>query len=185
MLIYTDDGILIGPTAGNINDVIQILQAPAGKDKEFRVFNITNEGGLCDYLGVKVEHLANGLIKLSQPHLIQQVLDDLGFNERTTSKPTPAASTVKLSRDLHGQSYEEKWSYRSVIGKLNFIEKSTRPDLAYAVHQRARFSNDPKASHANAVKRIGKYLILSKDQGILNPKDHSFDCWVDVDFVGD
>jgi hypothetical protein len=84
----SDDGILIGPAAGDIDDVIRILQAPAGKDKEFRAFNITDEGDLCHYLGVKVEHLANGLIKLSQPHLIQQVLDDLGFNERTTSKCT-------------------------------------------------------------------------------------------------
>jgi hypothetical protein len=40
-------------------------------------------------------------------------------------------------------------------------------------------------SHANAVKRIRKYLIASKDQGIiLNPKDHSFDCWVNANFVG-
>lgn len=29
---------------------------------------------------------------------------------------------------------DEKLSYRSVIGKLNFLEKSSRPDLAYSVH---------------------------------------------------
>lgn len=79
----------------------------------------------------------------------------------------------------------EDWHYRSVIGKLNFIEKSTRPDIAYAFHQCARFSNDPKASHATAVKHIVKYLMTTKDQGIyLRPNDHSFDCWVDTDFVG-
>jgi hypothetical protein len=45
--------------------------------------------------------------------------------------------------------------------------------------------NDPKLSHENAVKRIVKYLITTKDQGIyLQPDDHSFDCWVDADFVG-
>ena len=80
---------------------------------------------------------------------------------------------------------QENWHYRSVIGKLNFIEKSTRPDIAYAVHQCARFSNDPKASHATAVKHIVKYLLTTKDQGIyLRPNEHSFDCWVDADFVG-
>jgi hypothetical protein len=46
-------------------------------------------------------------------------------------------------------------------------------------------SADPRESHATAVKRIGKYLLATKDKGlILNPKDHSFDCWVDADFVG-
>jgi hypothetical protein len=71
------------------------------------------------------------------------------------------------------------------MGKLNFLEKSTRPDIAYAVHQCARFCLEPKESHATAVKRIGKYLIENKGKGmILNPKQHSFDCYVDADFVG-
>jgi hypothetical protein len=46
MLIYTDNGILIGPSADNIDDVIPILQAPAGKNKECRAFNITDKGDL-------------------------------------------------------------------------------------------------------------------------------------------
>jgi hypothetical protein len=185
MLIYTDDGIFVGPTSADIDEAIRILQQPVGKDGIYRAFNLTDEGDLNDYLGVKVDHLPNGHIKLSQPHLIQQVIDDLGFNDRTSTKPTPAASTIKLHRDMHGNGFQEIWSYRSVIGKLNFIEKSTRPDISYAVHQCARFASDPKVSHAHAVKRIVKYLIGTKDKGIiLNPRDHSFDCWVDADFVG-
>jgi hypothetical protein len=53
------------------------------------------------------------------------------------------------------------------------------------VQQCAWFCNGPKALHANAVKRIGKYLIASTGCGILlNQKDHSFACWVDANFVG-
>ena len=186
MLIYTDDGILIGPTSKHIDEAIAILQAPITKKGEkFRAFKMTDEGDLADYLGVKIEYLKGGAIKLSQPHLIQTILNELGYNERTKSKPTPAASSVKLNRDIHGKSYEETWSYRRLIGMLNFVEKSTRPEIAYAVHQAARFSNDPKESHANAVKRIGKYLLGTKEKGIiLQPNDHSFGCWVDADFVG-
>jgi hypothetical protein len=152
-------------------------------------FNMTDEETLCDYLGVKVDYLDNGTIKLSQPHLIQQILDDLGFNERTGTKATPAASTVKLSRDIHEEPFDEDWHYRSVIGvigKMNFVEKSTRPGIAYSVHQCARFSTDPKASHAAAIKRLGKCLLGTKDKGmILNPQgDHLFDCWCDADFCG-
>ena len=185
LLIYTDDGILIGPTPSDIDDVIKLLKGKAGKKSEFKAFNMTDEGDLCDYLGVKVDHLPNGTIKLSQPHLIQQILEDLGFNEKTTTKNTPAPSTQKIGRDLHGSPMKDAWSYRSVIGKLNFLEKSTRPEIAYAVHQCARFASDPKELHAAAVKRIGKYLLGTKDKGIiLNPKEHSFDCFVDADFVG-
>jgi Reverse transcriptase (RNA-dependent DNA polymerase) len=187
MLIYTDDGILIAPTQDEIDTVIDVIRNPCvtASGQTFKAFNITDEGTLNDYLGVKVEKLPNGAIKLSQPAIIQQILDDLGFNDKTTTKPTPAASTVFLHRDVHGQDHDEKWHYRSVIGKLNFLEKSTRPDIAYAVHQAARFCTEPKQSHSTAVKRIGKYLLDTKDKGlILNPKDHSFECYVDADFVG-
>jgi hypothetical protein len=182
LLIYTDDGILTGDSDADIDAVIELLRLPTG---EHRAFNLTDEGTLNDYLGVKVEHLADGAIKLSQPHLIQQIIDDMGFKNSTVAKPTPAASTIKLSRDVHGESMQEDWHYRSIIGKLNFLEKSTRPDIAYAVRQCARFSNDPKVSHAIAVKRIVKYLIGTRDKGTyLQPDNDSFECWVDADFVG-
>ena len=187
LMIYTDDGIFIGPTQGHIDECYDLLS------KEFtdengvthRAFRMTVEGELADYLGVKIQQLPNGTIKLYQPHLIKQILEDMGFNERTTVKSTPASTAAKISRDLHGPAFDEAWSYRSVIGKLNFLEKSTRPDISYAVHQCARFSNDPRASHATAVKRIAKYLLGTANKGvILNPRDHSFDCFVDADFVG-
>jgi hypothetical protein len=58
-------------------------------------------------------------------------------------------------------------------------------DLSYAIHQCARFCSEPKESHAEAVKRIGRYLIGTKDKGIIiDPKSNSFDCFVDADFVG-
>jgi hypothetical protein len=185
LMIYTDDGILTGDDDADIDSVIELLRLPAGATSENRAFDMTDEGTLNDYLGVKVEHMKDGAIKLSQPHLIQQIIDDMGFDELTTAKPTPAAATVKLGRDVHGKPMKENWHYRSIIGKLNFLEKSTRPDIAYAVHQCARFSNDPKESHVVAVKRIVKYLIGTKDKGIyLRPDSHSFECWVDADFVG-
>jgi hypothetical protein len=72
-----------------------------------------------------------------------------------------------------------------VIGKLNFLEKSTRGDISYPVHQCARFSVNLKESHGEAVKRIGRYLMGTLDKGIiLNPTEDSFECYVDADFCG-
>ena len=51
MLIYTDDGIFCAPTQGDIDEVMVILQAPAGRHKEFRAFKMTDEGNISDYLG--------------------------------------------------------------------------------------------------------------------------------------
>ena len=55
--------------------------------------------------------------------------------------------------------------YARVIGQLNFLEKSMQPDIAYAVHQCARFARDPRESHKQAVLRIGRYLMSTKDKG--------------------
>jgi hypothetical protein len=124
-------------------------------------------------------------MRLSQPHLIQQILNDLGFKDNTKPKRTPAPSAIILHRDPDGPDFEEEWAYRSVVGKLNFLEKSTRGDLSYAVHQCARFSANPKHSHAEATRHIGLYLVGTKDKGIiLNPTEASFDCFVDADFCG-
>ena len=144
---------------------------------------MTDEGDLADYLGVKIQRLSNGTIKLSQPHLIEQILEDLGFKGNTMERETPALSTVKLNQDVEGVPMQEEWDYRSIVGKLNFLEKSTRCDLSYAVHQCARFSSDPKQSHAEAVKRIGRYLLKTRNKGlILNPSGFGFDCFVDANF---
>ena len=69
---------------------------------------------------------------------------------------------------------------------LNFLEKSTRPDIAYAVHQCARFCCEPKQSHIDAVIHLAKYLQGTKDKGIIfNPcKDKSFETYADADFAG-
>ena len=55
-----------------------------------------------------------------------------------------------------------------------------------AVHQAARFCIDPKLSHERAIYRIGKYILGTKDKGIvIKPnKDKGLECYVDADFAG-
>ena len=73
---------------------------------------------------------------------------------------------------------------------LNYLVNSTQPDLAYSVHQCARFSNDPKRSHEQAVKRILRYLLYLKrteTMGIrfLPSQSKSLKVYVDASFAGD
>lgn len=68
-------------------------------------------------------------------------------------------SSKILHMDIDGENMETKWEYASIIWQLNFLEKSTRPDFKYAVHQYARFTANPKSSHKMAVLHIWRYLI--------------------------
>ena len=57
---------------------------------------VTYEGTIEDLLGVNIER-KEGKIKLSQPHLIEQVINDLGLNhDKVLSKPIAAASSKIL-----------------------------------------------------------------------------------------
>jgi hypothetical protein len=107
------------------------------------------------------------------------------FQPNKKSVSTPALSSRILQPDIDGQPFNQPWKYRSIIGKLNFLKKSTRPDIAYAVHQCARFIASPKESHASAVKCIARYLLGTHNLGLTyRPSDHSIYCWADADFVG-
>ena len=62
--------------------------------------------------------------------------------------------------------------------------------MSYAVHQYARFRNDPRHSHEQAVKRIIRYLIgLKRDDtlGIIcvPNKAMSIETYVDASFAGE
>jgi Reverse transcriptase (RNA-dependent DNA polymerase) len=150
IVIYTDDTIITGSNVAKVDSTI---------NKIAELFNITSEDEVNDFIGVNIAHTDDGKILLTQPKLIQNILDDLGLKDDTKIKAIPALSSKILQPPIDSPSFNETWHYRSLIGKLNFLEKSTRPDIAYAVHQCARFSSNPIYEHGKAIKQIGRYLM--------------------------
>ena len=70
---------------------------------------------------------------------------------------------------------------------LTYLARNTRPDIEYDVHQCARFQVNPRKPHAAAIKRIGRYLIGTRDKGLVfKPTGDlsEFECYVDADFAG-
>jgi hypothetical protein len=55
-----------------------------------------------------------------------------------------------------------------------------------AVHQTARFSNNPMLSHEKSILRIGRYLIDTHKRGIIYKPDKSkgLEYYVNADFAG-
>ena len=69
---------------------------------------------------------------------------------------------------------------------LMYLGANTRPDIAYVVHQAARFSHNLKNNHALAIKHILRYLKKTQEKCMYMHPDGSFklSCYVDSDFVG-
>ena len=179
-LVYIDDCIVFGPRDQSIDQVVTDLRACS------RQFTVDDLGDVVDFLGIQVQKQDDGSILLTQPQLIDSIIKDLHLQTSSNGKKMPSVTTSLLHKDANGPAMTPDFHYRSVIGKLNFLEKSTRPNISISVHQCARFSENPKRSHAEAVKCIGRYLLSSRDNGlIIHPNQvWEFDCWVDADFVG-
>jgi len=158
LLVYVDDSILLDPDEEELKFLI---------NKMSKCFDIQEDGDLCDYLGIQVKRHMDGSMTLTQPQLIDSILKDMHLDkDNSTGRRLPALSSVLIHKDNNGKDFAGNFHYHSIIGK-HYLEKSTRPDIAYAVHQCARFSSQPKQSHGEAVKYICRYLKATKDKGLI------------------
>ena len=66
------------------------------------------------------------------------------------------------------------------------VSNNTRPEIAFAVSQVARFTAKPKVSHTRAIKSIVRYLKGMIDKGLGFTANNNYDlvCWVDATFAG-
>jgi hypothetical protein len=180
LIVYVDDAILISPNKQMINFEIKSLQ----KD-----YDLTDDGELKDYLGTRFEKKPDGSIELTQPKMIERVLRLVGLDPestRTKMHDTPASDHKLLDQDPDGKPRLQSWNYRSAVGALSYIQAMIRPDTTMPVQQCARFSNNPSQEHEEAVKRICRYLLKTKDQGLILKPDKSkgLECFVDADWAG-
>lgn len=145
---------------------------------------LTQEDTFSEFLGIKFENKTNGFIEMTQKGLINKILTTANMTDCNPNS-TPAGQ-AGLGADKEGEPMKEKWNYRAIVGMLLYLSTNTRPDIAFAVSQVARFSSEPKQTHATAIKTILRYLKKTKDQGTLvKPTKHlHLDLYVDADFAG-
>ena len=183
IIVYVDDYIIFSRDSKSLDSIIDSMGIGSQGKEDFQ---FTTEPGISNYLGVKVEQLQdNSSFELKQPYLIDHILKLLEINDDFNDQTTPATKPL-LHKDENSNPRKCKWNYLQAIGMLNYLQGSTLPDLPFAVHQCARFVNDPKLSHECAVRRIGKYLLSTKDRGIIYRFDKSkgIECYVDAGFAG-
>ena len=182
-VVYVDDTIFASANVKDLDKVI-ISLGIINSDDQRHTFALRDEGEVSAFLGIQITKTGDNEFFLTQTGLIDKVLSVTNMTE-CNGCDTPA-TTDPLHADASGAPFDESWAYDVVIGMLMYISGNTRPDIAYAVHQAARFTHGVRNSHAAGVKRILRYLKRTKDNGlILKPKQElRVDCYVDADFGG-
>jgi len=98
--------------------------------------DLTVKGDISDFLGINIQCHKDGTVHLTQPHLIDSILEELGLQAHNAkAKSMPAASSKLLGHHDEAPPHDKSFHYRHIIGKLNYLEKSTQPDISYATHQ--------------------------------------------------
>ena len=133
-LVYIDNCIIFGPDGCSIDTIVADLRACTHR------FSVDDQGDIGDFLGIHVQNLSDRTIQLTQPQLIDSIIKDLHLQSGSNAKKTLAVPSNLLHKDSDGPDMTPELHYRSVVGKLNFLEKSPRPDISVSVHQCARFS---------------------------------------------
>ena len=111
-----DDAILISPYKSLIQREISSLQ---------NEFDLTDDGVLKDYLGTWFARQSDGSIHLSQPKMIEQVLEIVGLNIESDCikrHDTPASNTKILNKDPDGKPRKQEWNYQSAVGCLSYLQ---------------------------------------------------------------
>ncbi|XP_071728007.1 uncharacterized mitochondrial protein AtMg00810-like [Rutidosis leptorrhynchoides] len=139
-------------------------------------------GELKFFLRLQIKQLEDGMF-INQQKYIHDMLIKFGMDN---SKPMamPMATNVKLTLEGEGDSFN-RTKCRGMIGSLLYLTTS-RPDIMYSVCLCARFQENPKMSHVEAVKRIFRYLKGTMYLGLWYPKFTGVDimCFADSDHGG-
>ncbi|KAL7530988.1 hypothetical protein ACHAWF_008366 [Thalassiosira exigua] len=177
-ICYTDDGIAMDINGKNLDSFVQEL-----RDAKLKVDDMGHPN---DYVGVNLQQQSDGTFHFVQTGLIDQVIADCGLSNSTKKKQVPAKSSKILTAHLDSPKFDGPFNYRSVIGKLNYLAQTTRPDIMYAVHSCAKYSSDPRKEHGAAVMDIAMYLKSTRTIGLKFKPDPSrgFEDYVDADFCG-
>ena len=113
MFVLYVDGIFMSPDNKLIDKAI--------KDLIVVRLKIEDQGYPSYYVGVNIKKNKDCSIKLSQPALIQSIIKDVKLGPRASLKPVLVPSTKRVQHALGSKDFNNKFHYRSVIGKLNYL----------------------------------------------------------------
>ncbi len=104
-VLYTDDSILTGPDLKELDKIIDNMKK-VGLD-------LTVEGDISDFLGVNIQCHHDGTVHLTQLHLINSILEELGLQaDNAKAKSTPTTSSKLLGCHDDASPHNESFHYR-------------------------------------------------------------------------
>ena len=182
--MYVDDGLV----AFSSDHMYQRFLTALRKE-----FTLSSEGPLRDYLGIAIHYdTERGTTFLEQSKYVRDLLAKYDMSNCSPVDTPVAPGTYFTGTDCCDRAdpamKEAIKDYQSLVGALLWLSISTRPDIAFATNQLARFLVNPGPSHFVAAKRVLRYLAGTSTFGIryhrCTENVNTLIAYVDADFAG-
>ena len=133
-----------------------------------------------------IQNEETGSVWIGQPAYTESLLQKFEM-DMARSVATPVDTGTKLLKTVDNDECIDQRQYQSAIGSLLYLSVATRPDIAFAVSNAAKFSAQPGKQHWTAVKRIMRYLRGTTNLGLIFTPQVSAECigYSDADWGGD
>ena len=147
--LYVDDLFMVGMKLVNIQEVKE------GLGREFKMKDL---GEATFLLGIEFRRQEGGDVLLVRERYARDVLSRFSMVEcKCVSTPLELGCHLNSSQQLVADIDLDKMidnPYRSAIGSLMYLSTCTMPDIAAAVSELSRYSQNPGVAHWEGVKRV-------------------------------
>jgi len=133
-------------------------------------------GQVTHFLGIEFtwHHHSDGNISvnLTQQSFVEMLLENLGISSSTISTFTSpyraglSIDSIPLQSLSSSDQDKLRLRYQSIVGSLNWLSHTTRPDISTVVSLLAQHQSNPSQGHLDAAIYVVHYLSHTKQLGI-------------------
>ncbi|CAI7889660.1 unnamed protein product [Closterium sp. NIES-54] len=158
MVVYVDHILIFSPSSDLVKEVMLKLQ-----DK----FKCKALGDVSFYLGLHIERdVEKRCMRVHQRKYLEALAANFGQSEGHVATRFPSGFKCVKGPEEESVGEEERRRFHSLVGSLMYAAVNTRPDVAFATGQLARFFQCPNEDQVAAGMRVAKYLGQTASVGL-------------------
>eukprot|EP00963_Diacronema_lutheri_P007771 scaffold671_cov394-Pavlova_lutheri.AAC.1 len=146
LCFYVDDILIASQQLNLIQSIKQLIQEK---------YRATDLGEAKHFLGIAIKrNRAERKLEMEQTNKVLEYLEQHGsLNSKGKEIPLSVPLETKTDEEISGQTI-----YQKIVGQLQYLGATTRPDLSQATSVLARFNSCPTTTHWKAIRGTLKYL---------------------------
>ena len=188
IVVYVDDVLYCSNDEERMERLIDTWTSPEGKNR-----TIERIGEAKWFLGIKNDQdTKGGTISLTQTDYIDALLKNNtlfpGLQD-CNSVDTPCSNAPSIDKsscpagNLTSVERTQQSAYRSVVGAILYLNKSTRPDITFAINRLGRYASNPGQVHIKEVKHLLRYLRGTRELGLAYHRNYRPDFHIDTNSI--